>query len=69
MTFEEGLKFKREHDILYYQETSAKSGGNVEKMFIDVAKFIYLKYKDQMHKMFDEETSSQNSGTNSKTES
>ena len=66
---EEGLKFKKEHDLLYFQETSAKLGGNVEKMFIDIAKFIYLKHKDQMHKMFEEESSSQNSNSNSKTES
>jgi len=34
-------------------------------MFIDVAKFIYLKFKDQLHQMIDDETSSQNSRSNS----
>lgn len=50
---------------MYFTETSAKSGDNIDRMFIDIAKFIYLKYKDQLHKMIDEETSSQNSRTNS----
>ena len=35
--------------MLYFQETSAKSGDNVDKMFIDVAKLLYLKYKDKLH--------------------
>lgn len=50
--------------MLYFAETSAKSGDNVDKLFIDVAKFIFQKYKDRLHKMIDEE-SSQNSRTNS----
>ena len=55
---EEALKLKKNSDILYFVETSAKSGENVDKMFIDVAKFIYLKYKDKLHKMVDDENSS-----------
>ncbi len=50
---------------MYYTETSAKSGENIDKLFIDTAKFIYLKYKDQLHKMIDDETSSQTSRSNS----
>ena len=46
VTFEEGLEFKKKHNLLYFTETSAKSGDNIEKLFIDIAKFIYLKYKD-----------------------
>lgn len=69
MSWDEGLRFKKEHDLLYFKETSAKSGENVDKMFIDIAKFIYLKHKDSLHKMFEEETSSQNSKSKSETES
>ncbi len=58
MSNDEALKFKKDHELLYFKETSAKSGDNVDKMFIDIAKFIYLKYKDTLHKMFEEETSS-----------
>ena len=29
-----------------FKETSAKSGENVDKLFIDLAKFIYHKFKD-----------------------
>ena len=50
--------------MLYFTETSAKSGDNVDRLFIDVAKFIFQKYKDRLHKMIDEE-SSQNSRSNS----
>ena len=62
MSKEEGLEFKQKNDLLYFQESSAKSGVNVDTMFIDAAKFIYLRYKDQLHRMMDEETSSQGSG-------
>ena len=46
MSKEEGLEFKQKNDLLYFQESSAKSGVNVDTMFIDAAKFIYLRYKD-----------------------
>ena len=46
VSFEEGLRFKQDNSLLYFAETSAKSGDNVDKMFIDLAKFIYIKYKD-----------------------
>lgn len=46
VSFEEGLRFKQDNNLLYFAETSAKSGDNVDKMFIDLAKFIYIKYKD-----------------------
>jgi hypothetical protein len=65
VTFEEGLEFKKKHNLLYFTETSAKSGDNIDKLFIDIAKFIYLKYKDQLSKMIEDETVSQTS-SNSK---
>lgn len=33
---------------MYFIETSAKTGKNIETLFSDCAKFIYLKYKDKM---------------------
>lgn len=62
---ERALEFKKEHGIQYFAETSAKSGENVEKLFIDAAKFMYIKYKDQLHKLIDDEASSQSSRSNS----
>lgn len=38
------------NNILYFIETSAKTGKNIERLFSDCAKFIYLKYKDKMDK-------------------
>ena len=46
MSFDQGLNFKQNNNIMYFAETSAKSGENIDKLFIDTAKFIYLKYKD-----------------------
>jgi GTPase SAR1 family protein len=54
---EDALKFKQDNNMLYFTETSAKSGDNVDRLFIDVAKFIFQKYKDRLHKMIDEESS------------
>jgi GTPase SAR1 family protein len=42
------LEFKEMNNILYAQETSAKSGKNVEQVFTDCAKFLFTKYKDRM---------------------
>lgn len=58
VTFEDALAFQQKNNILYFAETSAKSGDNIDKLFIDAAKFIYLKYKDQLHKMIEDETAS-----------
>ena len=42
------LEFKELNKILYFCETSAKSGKNVEGLFTDCAKFIYSRFKDRM---------------------
>lgn len=64
---EQAMQFQRENDLLYFQETSAKSGENIDVLFTDVAKFIYKKYRDSMHKVMDDETSSQNSNSGTTT--
>lgn len=61
VTTEEALEFQRKNNILYFTETSAKSGDNIDRLFLDCSKFIYLKYKDQLHKMIEDETASQTS--------
>lgn len=58
VSFEEALEFQKKHNILYFTETSAKSGDNIDRLFMDNAKFIYLKYKDQLSKMIEDETAS-----------
>lgn len=45
------LEFKELNNIQYFTETSAKTGKNIEQLFADCAKFIYLKYKDKMHQV------------------
>lgn len=51
VTAESILQFKEENQILYAQETSAKTGKNVEKLFTDCARFIYDKYGDKLAEM------------------
>jgi len=45
------LEFKEMNNIHYFCETSAKTGKNVESLFTDCARFIYLKYKDRMNEV------------------
>jgi len=40
---------------MYISETSAKVGDNVERLFVDTAKFLYQKYRDRLHKMMDDD--------------
>ena len=42
------LEFKEMNNIHYFAECSAKTGKNVESLFVDCAKFLYQKYKDKM---------------------
>jgi len=46
-----GEKFKEEHNLNYFTETSAKTGFNAKKVFAESAKILYLdhlKYKDKV---------------------
>ena len=45
---EKALAFKAEHDLSYFCETSAKSGDNVERLFCDISKFLYLKHRESI---------------------
>ena len=49
---------------MYFEETSAKSGANIERVFIDLAKLIYHKYKESLSRGgVEDETVSQSSKT------
>lgn len=37
-------KFVKEYDIDYYIETSALTGNNVEKLFVEAARILYNEY-------------------------
>ena len=41
-----GEKFCQEHQISYFAETSAKTGFNVENVFVEVAKELYIQHED-----------------------
>ena len=65
VTVESVLEFKEMNNIMYYCETSAKQGNNVEALFTDCARFIYSKYKDRMDTMRgDGDLSSENDSMN-----
>jgi Ras-related protein Rab-2A len=66
VTVESVLEFKEMNNIMYYCETSAKQGKNVETLFTDCARFIYSKYKDRMDGMAggDGDLSSENDSMN-----
>ena len=38
-------KFKDENQLLYFEETSAKTGLNTNEVFIESAKLLYEEYK------------------------
>ena len=46
VTFEEAEKFKEENQILYFQETSAKTGLNSKEVFEQAAKILYDEHKN-----------------------
>ena len=46
VTTEEARKFKEENQILYFEETSAKSGLNTKEVFSDAARILYNEHKN-----------------------
>ena len=43
---EEARKFKEENQILYFEETSAKSGLNTKEVFAEAARILYNEHKN-----------------------
>ena len=48
---DEGEKFTKEHNLDMFFETSAKTGYNVQKVFIEIAKLLYTQYKEQQNEV------------------
>ena len=46
VTTEEAGKFKEENQILYFEETSAKSGLNTKEVFAEAARILYNEHKN-----------------------
>ena len=44
VSFDEGKKYSNDHNIYYFNETSAKNGLNAKEVFIQAAKVLYLDY-------------------------
>jgi len=58
---EEGVKYAEQYKISKFMETSAKSGFNAKRMFIEAAKILYDDYV-LYHKDSDSDNNSENSG-------
>ena len=41
-------KFKRDRNIQFHFETSAKTGENIENLFIFASKILYYNFKDKI---------------------
>ena len=48
VTYEEAKKYKEENQILYFEETSAKTGLNAKKVFEESAKILYSEHKNYL---------------------
>ena len=46
VTTEEARKFKEENQIVYFEETSAKSGLNTKEVFAEAARILYNEHKN-----------------------
>ena len=60
VTKEEAIKFKEENQILYFEETSAKTGINTKEVFAEAARILYNEHKNyrlrsKSEKSFNEE--------------
>ena len=50
VTKEAGEKFFNDHNISFFTETSAKTGLNVQNVFIEAAKLLYLEHEEMKTK-------------------
>ena len=48
VTYEEAKKYKEENQIVYFEETSAKTGLNAKKVFEESAKILYTEHKNYL---------------------
>ena len=48
VSVQQAEEFRAKHKIPYFLETSAKSGENVETIFLMSAKILYSNYKDRI---------------------
>ena len=46
VTYDEAKKFKEENQILYFEETSAKTGLNSKEVFEEAARILYTEHKN-----------------------
>ena len=42
----QGVKFCKDHNVSYFTETSAKTGLNVQNVFMEAAKQLYIQHED-----------------------
>ena len=45
VTYEEAKKYKDENQLLYFEETSAKTGINTKEVFTEAARILYEEHK------------------------
>ena len=68
VTYDEAKKFQEENELLYFEETSAKTGKNAKEAFSEAAKILYnehLKYRKRASDLsFSDNISVNSSNTN-----
>ena len=55
VTVEQALKYQKEKSLNHSAETSAKTGENVEEVFVHAAKQLFKKYRNDFDKIMNKE--------------